>query len=279
MTLALPLHRVQRWLQEVIAHPGTPHEAVAAAQAEHAVPLPRLGELILPSRSLTSLERVGIYHGMYLLRMKEALSADYPALQQCLGEEVFTDLLRAYVQEYPSRSYSFNPLSDHLPEFIARTATLPRAAFCHDLARLELAISQVFDAEESPPLSPARIAAVAEADWERACLSPITAHRLLALRYNANAYLQSVREGRPAAPRPRRKDSFVLVYRRNYLVYRLELTRPACELVTALFAGTPLGEAVARTRQHGSRPPSQNQLFRWFRDWVACGIFSAITIR
>ena len=166
------------------------------------------------------------------------------------------------------------------PAFIADAdaPTLPRAAFCHDLARLELTISQVFDAKETPPLSPARIAAVAAADWERARLSPVAAHCLLELRYNVNAYLQSVRDQSPTAPRPRRKDSFVLIYRRDYRVYRLELGRPARDLLTALFAGTPLGEAIARTCQHGDRPPSQNQLFRWFRDWVANGIFSSLTI-
>lgn len=279
MALELPLHRVQRWLQDVIVHPGAPQDALAAAQAEHKVPLPQLGELILPSPTLTPAERVGIYHGMYLLRMTEALAADYPALQHFLGEAAFTDLITAYVQKYPSRSYSLNPLSNHLPRFIADAPTLPRAAFCHDLARLELTISQVFDAEQTPALSPARIAAVAAEDWERACLSPVAAHQLLELRYNANAYLQSVRDASPTAPRPRRKDSFVLVYRRDYRVYRLELTRPARDLVTALFAGIPLGEAVARACQHGDRPPSQNQLFRWFRDWVASGIFSTLTIR
>ncbi len=280
MALELPLLRMQRWLQEVIAHPGAPEDALAAAQAEHNVPLAQLGELIRPSATLTPAERVGVYHGMYLLRMKEALAADYPALQHFLGEPAFTELITAYVQKYPSRSYSLNPLSDHLPAFIADAdaPTLPRAAFCHDLARLELTISQVFDAKETPPLSPARIAAVAAADWERARLSPVAAHCLLELRYNVNAYLQSVRDQSPTAPRPRRKDSFVLIYRRDYRVYRLELGRPARDLLTALFAGTPLGEAIARTCQHGDRPPSQNQLFRWFRDWVANGIFSSLTI-
>ena len=40
---------------------------------------------ILPSRTLTPVERVGIYHGMYLLRMQEALATDYPALKHFLA--------------------------------------------------------------------------------------------------------------------------------------------------------------------------------------------------
>ena len=81
--------------------------------------------MILPSRTLTPLERVGIYHGMYLLRMDDGLASDYPALQHFLGDDGFVDLVRGYVQAHPSRSYTLNRLGDHLPEYLK---TAPGAA-------------------------------------------------------------------------------------------------------------------------------------------------------
>lgn len=278
MALELPLHRVQRWLHAIVAHPGTAQDALADPQVEQEVPRQRLGEVILPSATLSPAERLGIYHGMYLLRMHEALAADYPALQRFLGEPAFTELLRAYVREHPSRSYSLNPLGDRLPEFIAGATALPRRDFCHDLARLELAVSQVFDAPQTPPLHAERIAAVPAPDWERARLVPIEAFRMLDFRYNVNAYLQGVREERARLPRPRRRDSAVVIYRRDYRVYRLELTPPARELLSALCAGAPLGEAVLGACQRQERAPGPKQLYRWFRDWVAGGIFQSVGI-
>lgn len=274
---ALPLDRMQRWMQAVVAHPGELEAALASPDAVAEVPRGELGSVILPSRTLAPEERVGIYHGMYLLRMADALEADYPALAHYLGEARFRELVRAYVQAHPSRSYTLNRLGDHLPEFVA-TAAVPRPAFCADLARLELAVTEVFDAPETPPLSEAAIAAVPAERWERARLEPIAALRLVALRYNASAYVDSVRDDVHDHPRARRQDTFVVVYRRDYGVFRQELSRPAHALLTDLVAGRGLGDAIARTLRRARPRIGEDELSRWFRQWVGGGLFRAVSL-
>src|SRR5215471_4553345 len=145
MVLEVPLDRVQRWMQSVVVHLGSVEEGVASPEAEAHVPASRVGEVILPSRTLTPVERVGIYQGMYLLRMEEALETDYPALQHFLGARAFRDLVAAYVRVHPSRSYTLNRLGDHFAEFVKGVPGIPRRDFCADLTRLELLVSQVFD--------------------------------------------------------------------------------------------------------------------------------------
>ena len=136
------LDRVQRWLQAVIVHPGDVEEAIACEDASRELAPEALTSLVRPSHSLTAAERVDIYHGMYLLRMVEALEADYPALRHLLGEEPFAELVEDYVQAYPSRSYTLNRLGDHLPQFLLDRQTHPHAGLLHELARLELAITK-----------------------------------------------------------------------------------------------------------------------------------------
>lgn len=275
--LELPLASVQRWLQSVVVHPDTPESAVASAAARAELEPQALPELILPSRHLTPLERVGIYHGMYLLRMEEALASDYPALKHFLGDQGFLELVRDYVQVHPSRSHSLNRLGDHLPDYIREAQGLPRREFCHDLARLELAVSQVFDAPETPTLAAEQVAAVPPEAWEGARLRPIEALRLLALRYPANEYVQSVRDDDHDHPRPRLKANWVVVYRSNYSVYRLALSKPGHDLLAELVGGRPLGEAVsAALRLGGRRAPGEAELNRWFRQWVAEGLFQSV---
>ena len=145
------LPRLQRWMQEVIVHPGTVEEAIESVGATKEIPGEGLGEVVLPSRSMTSTERVGVYHGMYLMRMQEALETDYPVIRYHLGDHQFSHLVREYVQHYPSISYTLNRLGDHLPRFFL-DHDWPQAEFLHDLARLELAMTEVFDEEESPVL-------------------------------------------------------------------------------------------------------------------------------
>jgi hypothetical protein len=264
-------------MQSVVVHPGAVEDAVSSLEAQEEIPVARVSEVILPSRSLKPVERLGIYHGMYLLRMQEALQADFLALEHFLGEDAFRELVRAYVQTFPSRSYSLNPLGDHLPEFVRSAPGVKRPEFCHDLARLELAVSQVFDAPETPPLTEAAIAAVAPEAWETARLKTIEAFSLLAFRYPVNAYLQTVRDDNHEHPRARLKDTWVAVYRRDYRVFRLDLTRAAHDLLADLAQGTPLGTAIAAAIRPGGRhAPTETELFRWFRQWVSGGVFRSV---
>jgi hypothetical protein len=212
--------------------------------------------------------------------MEEALASDYEGLKHFLGDEGFFRLVTDYVQEHPSMSYTLNRLSDHLPQFVARWRGTRARAFLSDLARLELAIAQAFDAEETEPIGEADIASVAEKDWPKVRLAPIAAFRLLSFRHRVAEYLDSIGEGEHTHPPLTRKDTYVAVYRRDYAVRRQELGRAAHDLLADLAAGRPLGQAVAAAMRRGGRPkPTPDLLFRWFREWATAGIFRSIRVR
>lgn len=274
--LDLPLERLQAWMQTIVVHPGPAEDAVSAPAAVAAVPLARLAEVILPSATLRPEERLAIYHGMYPLRMRDALAGDYPGLQHFLGEEGFERFVLEYVQAHPSRSYTLNRLGDHVPEFLGRQRKRKHREFLQDLARLERAVSEAFDAEETPRLTDQQVQAVPAADWARARLVPVASLRLLEVRYPVNAYLESVKSESHDHPRPVKKDGRVAVYRRNYGVYRLDLSPPAFALLRDLAAGKKLSLALRAAARRGGRPPGEDQLFRWFREWVSAGMFTRI---
>lgn len=265
---------LQRWMQAVIVHPGPVEEALAGAEAAALVPPARAGEVVLPSRTLSAVERLEVYHGMYVLRMAEALESDYPALAHFLGERRWREVVRGYVAAHPSRSYTLNHLGRRLAEWLPATPGLARREFCHDLARLEWAIAESFDAEETPRLGEAELLAVPPETWPRARLVPSAALRLLALRWNANEWLDSAKDESHRHPRPRRRASRVAVFRRGYRVYRRELSLAAFRVLSELAAGRTVGAAVASAlRRRGAAPEA---LRRWFRDWAADGLFTRI---
>jgi len=271
------LGRLQRWMQEVISHPGPVEEAIVSPVAEREIPGENLGDVVLPSASMTSVERIGVYHGMYLMRMAEALQTDYPVLRYRLGEEAFAELVADYVQRFPSRSYTLNRLGDHLPQFLSEEEDRPDSEFLHDLARLELAMTQVYDEVEAPILSAEQLEAVPPEAWERAVLRPIPAFRLLAFKHAVIPDLVAYHEDRPS-PRPRRRATWAAIYRRDYSVLRLELSRAEHDLLKALAGGTPLGEALARAAQAQKTSRQRPQIFKWFRTWIAEGLFTAIEV-
>jgi hypothetical protein len=277
MAPELALGGLQRWMQSVIVHPRSLDEALASPEAASLVPTDRLAEVLLPSATLAPAERIGIYHGMYLLRMAEALGSDYPALAHFLGEDRWTALVRGYVLRHPSRSYTLNVLGRALPGFLLEAAHLRRRGFCHDLARLEWAVTEAFDAEEAPLLDAAELEGLPRLSWDGARLVPSPALRLVDLQWNVNEYLDSTKGDRHDHPGPRRRRSFVAVFRVSYAVYRRELSRPAFQLLSDLVAGVPVGAAVesAMRRRAG---PEADTLVRWFRDWAADGIFTRVEV-
>jgi hypothetical protein len=265
-------------MQAVVETPGRAEEAVAAPAAARVVPPGRVGDVVTPSKTLTPVERVGVYQGMYILRMVEALQGDYPAVAHFLGDHQFEHVVEDYAAAHPSTHYSFNPFGRRFPEFVRESPRIRRKAFVYDLARLELAVTEVFDAPESPRLEPEDVAKIPDSAWPTARLGPIDALRVLAFNHPVNAYLQSVKEGSEDHPEARRKQTWVAVYRKNFDVWRLDLGRPAYELLHALAKGKPFGKAVAASarRLQGN---AGEQLFRWLRNWVAEGMFQSVELR
>lgn len=275
MTASLDLAGLQRWMQAVIVHPCCAEHGVKSEEAEAELAADRLGEVVLPSASLEPLERVGIYQGMYLIRMGEALQFDYPAIHRYLGEERFAELVKSYVAVHPSRSYTLNRLGDALPEFIKDWAGADEAGFLHDLARLELALSDVFDADASPVLAPEDVATIPQEAWSQARLVPNGTLRLLAFKHPVTEALAAAKKNQPVH-RLRRRAAWCALYRKHVTVMRLDLSRPEHDLLAALIAGTPLGEALEQATTSLKSSERPDRVFGWFRTWITQGLFSRV---
>jgi hypothetical protein len=248
------------------------HAAIVAPRP----PSPRdVAKYILPSHTLAPEERLELYRDMYAVRLIEAIEGDYPAVAALLGHRGFHALSAAYIERHPSVSYTLNRLGDHFPQFIAET--LPRRRALADLARLELAMTQVFDEEESPLLDAHAIAAVPPHAVASMRLVPIRALRLLAFDYPVNDLFQRFRDDEPLRA-PRAKKTWLVVHRRDYGVMRMPLDERAFTLLSALCDGETLGDAVVAFAERNGAPPAQDELFAWFRDWTAAGLFTAIEV-
>lgn len=265
------LTQTERWMKAVVLHPGTVEEAVKSRPATREIPnMP-----VLPSKTLTAHQRVDVYREMYWLRLREALAIDYPELQRFLGNDQFDQLCDEYVQKYPSRSYSLNRLGDHLPRFLTEGGfdrLKQGRQFAIDLARLELLMTEVFDDEEAAVLDEDQVAKIPAEAWDGMKLGTIPALRLGEFRYPVSGWVTAVRDEKSAEHLLKRKSSYVIVCRRNHSVYRLEISRPAFRLFTALVSGQSLGDAVSSVRV------SPAMLQEWFKSWVAHRVFRALPL-
>lgn len=235
-------------------------------------------DVLVPSRSLTPDQRLRIYSEAYLARLIETLEEDYPAVLRAVGHRPFHELCRAYLERYPSRHWSLNPLGRRLPEFLLKDGKTPRRKAARDLARVEAAMSEVFDAPSAEPLRPGDFAKLPPARWGGARLDFVPAFRLLHLDYHVNPYLDAVRQKRTDLPALRRRRSWTAVYRKEFKVWRLDLEEPAYAGLSALHRGCTLAEAVRRmTRRPADKPSAwEGRIRQWFGEWVTEGFFSAV---
>jgi len=272
------LETMERWMQAVVMHPGGAAAGVQSRPARKLLPqaAPDLESVVLPSKALTSTERLDIYAHMYYARLLEILRDEYPTTRQILGAGVFERAGRRFLTRNPSRHKTLNRLSERFPAFLARH--LPRGnrnELATDVARIERAMEDVFDAPRAEPMTAAQFAAIGADEWRRVRLSVVPALRLLRLKYPANDYMNAVRgKGRPRIPRPR--ATCAIVYRRGYQVYRCDQDPAQFELLAALAAGKTLSAAVrgSLAGRRGSADRLAATLGGWFRDWSSAGLFA-----
>ncbi len=257
------LAAVQQWMQRAILA----EDGVCAAGGT-------VAQVVLPSATLAPAQRLAIYADMYVLRLEECLTEDFPALRFALGADRFARTCRDYVRAFPSTHWSLNALGARLPEFLAAHAT----PFLAELARLEHAIQQVFDAEDpAGRLTPMEIEALDPEQVASVRFATTPALRLLAFAHPVNAFYVGFREdAAPAAPAPER--TWCAVYRKDERVWRANLDRAAFTILSGLARGEPLGAVLASCVEGGIATEDEiaARIGAWFREWTADGLLTSI---
>ncbi len=212
---------------------------------------------------------------MYFSRLIEILAEEFPTVQHLFGKELFDEVVKDYVTRHPSTHYSLTRLGSKFPAYLADEADdIPNLEFAADVATVERAMEDVFDARRVEPIQFEELTAIPIERWGDVRLQTIPALRLLQLDYPVNTYIPAVREDRHmdipvAAP------AFVAVYRNNYRVWRVDLDAQRFTLLTALQQGESLGSALdlCASLPEADPPGLMDAVSVWFRKWTSEGLF------
>jgi len=203
-----------------------------------------LGTWLRAARGVSAADRMAIYSHAYFARIHGALREDFGALAAALGEAGFHDLVKLYLMAHPPHHFSLRYAGAKLPQFLASEAAeffRARWPFAPDLAALEWALADLFDAPDSEVLERESLAAVPQERWGALRFRLGDAHRVLALDWPVGDLREAWSAERPLptlAARPTR----VLVYRRDERMFQralpalearaLELARTGADLET-----------------------------------------------
>jgi Putative DNA-binding domain len=248
-------------------------------------------EHIAVGSRLSPVEQLEIYREQFWLRHTSSLVEDFPGLGGILGQADWERLTEAYLEEHTPESYTLRDLGLQLPSLIERASWLPHQALCLDMARLEVAYVEVFDAPDTAPLSPDRLATIPEESFAEARLVVAPCVRLLTLRYAVADLRRRLRlEGdEPVAipaPAEGNQPLHVVVYRRDRGLWDMKVSSVAHSLLAGLVAGRTLGAAAELAISSGgglddatSREAELTQCIgAWLEEWTAKGLLSDVVI-
>ncbi|MFA5948824.1 MAG: DNA-binding domain-containing protein [Hyphomicrobium sp.] len=149
---------------------------------------------LVPGNSRTSNEvLLGVYRHAYVWRLVGVIKADHPVLAAYMEDESFEPMAEGYIAAHPSRSRNARWFSHKVPEFLQdRYSAYPELA---EIAALERALSDAFDAPDAAVLSLAGLAAYPPERWGDLSFSPHASCTLLHHKTNAFQIWQALKDG------------------------------------------------------------------------------------
>jgi hypothetical protein len=283
---------LQRRVAAAIMHPLTGNETMPRKRRDGTSNAAEADALIKPNDRLNSFERLEIYNRQYWFRLYSSFEEDFPGLKAILGGKKFDRLMRDYLAERPSRSFSLRNLGSQLESWLStRPGYLePRRDLALDMVRLEWAHIEAFDSAELPLLDPDDLASIDENSVLH--LQPYL--RILELRYPVEDLLIELRSESGSSDASSNNASisrrtrhvrrvamlepeqiYLAVHRHQNSVYYKRLDAEEYRLLEALLRSTPIGAAIDAAFDHSTIAEDDRGAFlqQIFASWTALGWF------
>jgi hypothetical protein len=250
-------------------------------------------DFIKPNDRLTPFERVEIYNRCYWFRILDCFYDDYPGLLAILGNRKFLKLATAYLERYPSESFTLRNLGSRLERFLLEEPqwTAPRQEMALDIARFEWAQIVAFDGPSETPISADDILDVPPERLRlrlQPYLSLLEVHHAVddflvavkkretdILRGEASQTVDSAPKGQASVRRiqfPKRENVHLAVHRHDNMLYYKRLEPAAFALLMALRRGASLDEACqAAIEKEPNRETNPERIRDWFANWSSLG--------
>ena len=227
-------------------------------------PAPGLVELVAPRATLDAGARVGVYADAYFGRLRDVLREDFPHVAVLLGPR-FEETARGYHRAHPSEHPSLRHLGRMFADFLEHRPDLP--PYLGDLARLEWARIEVFDAPDARSLNAAALRGVAAEDWPALRFVTVPALAVVRARWPVHE-LWAGADPAAVAPAP----TALRVWRAaDFVVFHAPMDTRADEALGRLMAGEPFAaacEAFADLPPADAAHEATALLLRWVEDGI-----------
>lgn len=212
------------------------------------------------------------YRDAYLLRIDEALRADFDGVHQILGDDDMLALTADYIDAHPSRHPSIRWIGQYLAGFIAQSNRWSRIPLLADIAHFEWAKSCLFDNVDADPATLDVLQTIDPEAWGQMRIEIIPALSINQYPDNVPQVWQKLRRRENISTPEVEQSGPWLMWRKEYLVHWRSLESLELSALEEALSGATFGELCQSLLDHVSEdqvPATAMQLLmQWCEDQI-----------
>jgi hypothetical protein len=278
---AYDLGEIQERLRQLITEPDGVEAALAASGDSEAA---ELAELVRGGGGLGPVARLAVYSHAYFARIHDCLLEDFGALARALGPEAFHDLVKTYLMVHAPTRASLRDAGAHLARHLSSAPFdaifSRRCPYAADLARLEWATIEAFDALDSPVLALADLVSLARSEWAACRFELIPSLRMLTTTWPVHVVRELFDREAAAdwheAPRLRVEATCLRVWRQSERVRYRRISRLEIEALAAARAGASFESICDRLAASRDPADAARAAAGCLGSWVSDGLVARL---
>jgi hypothetical protein len=225
--------------------------------------------------ALDAAARLAIYADVYRARLVDVLRDDFARVLALAGDDTFTALATRYIARHPSTRPSVRWLGARFADFLAADADVP--PFLADLARLEWARGEVFDAPDAEPLRLDDLRSVVPEEWPRLRFRPIPACRVIACGWPVHQLWAAAGSDAPAAWPAAPAPTVIRVWREGWSVSHAAMPEREQTAFRLLQRGGPFAEICAALGDTVDSETAAREVGGLLLRWIEDGILAQLS--
>ena len=231
---------------------------------------------ILDSSKATRGVLFEVYRNAYEMRLLEAMRNSFELLHRYIGDDMFNEIGAAYIAKWPSHHPNMRWYARTLPSFLAETAPYADYPILTELAALETALNDAFDAPDDQVLTGQHLAAVNPAAWQDLVFTPHASARRLSFTTNALAIWAALRDD-DEVPEADMQEMLVplIVWRQDATAMVRPLGPEEAMMWDEAAADIPFGQLCAMLATYDDPDNAAGRAAAYLGQWVTTGMLAA----
>lgn len=218
-----------------------------------------------------------VYRDAYVLRLIEVVGNDHEHLRRYLGEPEFRAMAGRYIAANPSQHPNARWFSRGLPEFLRTTEPYAQKCVLGELAALERALNDAFDADDAPVLGAADLAAIPPAAWAGLAFVAHPSAACLEASTNAAAIWMALKGDEPPPPPALLPEvARILVWRQGTTAMFRDLSAEEAMMWQLTSGGADFGEVCQMMAVFDSAETAPARAAGILKTWLETGLLSRV---